>query len=53
MSSLETVRFLHAGDLHLASPVEALSAEAPSGLTRHAWMAELLDPDGPRTVSLA
>lgn len=29
MSSLEPFRFLHAGDLHLDSPVEGLSAEAP------------------------
>ena len=29
MPSLETFRFLHTGDLHLDSPVEGLSAEAP------------------------
>ena len=29
MSSLEPFRFLHTGDLHLDSPVEGLSAEAP------------------------
>lgn len=30
MSSLEPFRFLHTGDLHLDSPVEGLSAEAPA-----------------------
>ncbi len=29
MSSIESFRFLHTGDLHLDSPVEGLSAEAP------------------------
>ncbi|MGI8657174.1 MAG: metallophosphoesterase family protein, partial [Candidatus Limnocylindria bacterium] len=29
MSSLEPFRFLHTGDLHLDSPIEGLSAEAP------------------------
>jgi DNA repair protein SbcD/Mre11 len=29
LSSIEPFRFLHAGDLHLDSPVEGLSAEAP------------------------
>ena len=32
MSSLEPFRFLHTGDLHLDSPVEGLSAEAPPEL---------------------
>ena len=44
MSSLEPFRFLHTGDLHLDSPVEGLSAEAPPevlavlrGATTEAW----------------
>jgi exonuclease SbcD len=44
VSSLESFRFLHTGDLHLDSPVEGLSAEAPSevlailrGATTAAW----------------
>jgi exonuclease SbcD len=44
VSSLEPFRFLHAGDLHLDSPVEGLSAEAPPevlallrGATVEAW----------------
>jgi exonuclease SbcD len=44
VSSLEPFRFLHTGDLHLDSPVEGLSAEAPSevlailrGATTAAW----------------
>lgn len=44
MSSFESFRFLHAGDLHLDSPVEGLSAEAPPevlavlrGATTAAW----------------
>ncbi|MEO7296256.1 MAG: DNA repair exonuclease [Candidatus Limnocylindria bacterium] len=44
MSSLEPFRFLHTGDLHLDSPVEGLSAEAPPeilavlrGATTAAW----------------
>ena len=30
MSRPETLRFLHTGDLHLDSPLEGLSAEAPA-----------------------
>ncbi|MGQ0606889.1 MAG: metallophosphoesterase family protein [Chloroflexota bacterium] len=44
MPSLESFRFLHTGDLHLDSPVEGLSAEAPPevlavlrGATSAAW----------------
>ena len=44
MSSSEPFRFLHTGDLHLDSPVEGLSAEAPPdvlvtlrGATTEAW----------------
>ena len=44
MSSLEPFRFLHTGDLHLDSPLEGLSAEAPPdvlsilrGATTDAW----------------
>jgi len=39
LSSLEPFRFLHTGDLHLDSPVEGLSAEAPPeilAVLRHA-----------------
>lgn len=46
MSSLEPFRFLHTGDLHLDSPVEGLSSEAPPavlallrGATTDAWRA--------------
>ena len=46
MSSLEPFRFLHTGDLHLDSPVEGLSSEAPAevlallrGATTDAWRA--------------
>jgi len=45
VSSPEAFRFLHAGDLHLDSPVEGLSAEAPPevlavlrGATSAAWV---------------
>ena len=34
MPSVESFRFLHAGDLHLDSPFEGVSAEAPSELLR-------------------
>jgi DNA repair exonuclease SbcCD nuclease subunit len=44
VSSLESFRFLHTGDLHLDSPVEGLSSEAPPevlallrGATTAAW----------------
>lgn len=44
MSSLDSLRFLHTGDLHLDSPLEGLSAGAPSdvlailrGATTAAW----------------
>lgn len=44
MSSLESFRFLHTGDLHLDSPVEGLSSQAPPevlallrGATTDAW----------------
>lgn len=44
MSSLDRFRFLHTGDLHLDSPIEGLSAEAPPevlaalrGATTAAW----------------
>lgn len=44
MSSLEPFRFVHAGDLHLDSPLQGLSAEAPPevlgtlrGATTEAW----------------
>ena len=46
MSSIEPFRFIHAGDLHLDSPVEGLSSEAPPevltllrGATTEAWRA--------------
>jgi DNA repair protein SbcD/Mre11 len=46
LSSIEPFRFLHAGDLHLDSPVEGLSAEAPPEIlsvlrnaTTDAWRA--------------
>ena len=46
MSSLEPFRFLHTGDLHLDSPVEGLSSEAPPEIlgvlrnaTTDAWRA--------------
>ncbi len=44
VSSIEPFRFIHAGDLHLDSPVEGLSSEAPPevlallrGATTEAW----------------
>jgi DNA repair protein SbcD/Mre11 len=46
LSSIEPFRFLHTGDLHLDSPVEGLSTEAPPGVlsvlrsaTTDAWRA--------------
>jgi DNA repair exonuclease SbcCD nuclease subunit len=46
VSSIEPFRFIHAGDLHLDSPVEGLSSEAPPevltllrGATTEAWRA--------------
>jgi hypothetical protein len=59
-----TLSLLDTGDLHLDSPVEGLSSEAPAevftplrGATTHAWCAVVdaatLDPGGERTVALA